>query len=281
MPVHGFFANFSARGFPKGNEGKTQGGLPLGNPVCLWQTELFKLNLKSSPSSSGYNRRRRLATGRSGKQQAERTAVRTAPIVCPEESPLARPQAQAFCRWGLTRRLRRGRWGCRPEGAVLSFEAKESTKESTRHGDYGKKAPIAHFDGGARNVARNEAGQLTHTGGARSCSPFSADKMGGPFSLRCLSPLCFAAAWVGMERSPCGLGCDGAAWPIQQGRRPAGLGNRVGWWREPRGPLPSGGKTPAELHVSLRPAPIGRGVGSRGTTPCRAAVTSQPSCMSF
>ena len=79
---------------------------------------------------SGHNRRRRLATRSSGKQQAGRTAVRTAPIVCPEESPLARPQAQAFCRWGLTRRLRRGRRGCRPEGAVLSFEAKESTKES-------------------------------------------------------------------------------------------------------------------------------------------------------
>ncbi len=38
--------------------------------------------------SSGYNRRRRLAPRSSGKQQAERTAVRTAPIVCPEESPL-------------------------------------------------------------------------------------------------------------------------------------------------------------------------------------------------
>ena len=39
-------------------------------------------------------------------------------------------------RSGLTRRLRRGWWGCRPEGgAVLSFEAKESTKESWRHGD--------------------------------------------------------------------------------------------------------------------------------------------------
>ena len=72
----------------RGNVGKTQGGLPLGNPVCLWQTELFKLNLKSSPSSSGYNRRRRLATRSSGKQQAGRTAVRTAPIVCPKESPL-------------------------------------------------------------------------------------------------------------------------------------------------------------------------------------------------
>ena len=88
MPVYGFLANFGARRFPKGNEGKTQGGLPLGNPVCLWQTELFKLNLKSSPSSSGYNRRKRLAPLSSRKQQAERTSVRAAPIVCPEESPL-------------------------------------------------------------------------------------------------------------------------------------------------------------------------------------------------
>ena len=35
----------------------------------------------------------------------------------------------------MTRRLRRGWSGCCPEGAVLSFEAKESTKESPRHGD--------------------------------------------------------------------------------------------------------------------------------------------------
>ena len=61
----------------------------------------------------------------------------------------------------------------------------------------GKKAPIAHFDGGARNVARNGVGQLTHTGGARSCSPFSAVKMGGPFSLRCLSPPCPGAVGGG------------------------------------------------------------------------------------
>ena len=109
LQTHEFPASFGARRFPKGNEGKRV--------------------------SSGYNRRRRLATRSSGKQQAERTAVRTAPIVCPEESPLVRPWAYTFRCWGLTRRLRRGRWGCRPEGAVLSFEAKESTKESTRHGD--------------------------------------------------------------------------------------------------------------------------------------------------
>ena len=135
LPSMGFLATFGARRFPKGNEGKTQGGLPLGNPVCLWQTELFKLNLKSSPSSSGYNRRRRLATGRSGKQQAERTAVRTAPIVCPEESLLgARRRNPPFPDEGLTRRLRRGWWGCRPEGGSTFFrsERKYQRKHAAR-----------------------------------------------------------------------------------------------------------------------------------------------------
>ena len=113
------------KGVQGGNEGKTQGGLPLGNPVCLWQTELFKLNLKSSPSSSGYNRRRRLATRSSGKQQAGRTAVRTAPIVCPEESPqCARRRKPLPCpRRGLTRRLRRELGLAVPWGALLLWEA--------------------------------------------------------------------------------------------------------------------------------------------------------------
>ena len=85
--------------------------------------------------SSGYNRRRRLATRSSGKQQAERTAVRTAPIVCPEESPLVRPQAHTPCPgWSLTRRLRRGRWGCRPEGGSTFFrsERKYQRKHAAR-----------------------------------------------------------------------------------------------------------------------------------------------------
>ena len=47
---------------------------------------------------SGHNRRRRLATRSSGKQQAGRTAVRTAPIVCPEESHPACSNRQQLCR---------------------------------------------------------------------------------------------------------------------------------------------------------------------------------------
>ena len=60
---------------------------------------------------------------------------------------------------GLTRRLRREWMGLPPRrGIVLSFDAKESTKESVRHGDSGKKPFIAHFDGGARYVARSGVG---------------------------------------------------------------------------------------------------------------------------
>ena len=153
--------------------------------------------------SSGYNRRRRLATRSSGKQQAERTAVRTAPIVCPEESPLLATIGDNVAVinspwWGLTRRLRREWMGLPPRrGIVLSFDAKESTKESVRHGDYGKKASIAHFGGGARYVARSGVGRPTFTFVRARSSPFSAVKMGGPFSLRCLSPLCSGAVGVG------------------------------------------------------------------------------------
>ena len=46
-------------------------------------------------------------------------------------------------------------WGAH---TFLSMAKEKCAKESQRHGDSGKKAPIAHFDGGARNVARNGAG---------------------------------------------------------------------------------------------------------------------------
>ena len=39
------------------------------------------------------------------------------------ESPLVRPQAQSPCTGGLTRRLRRGRRGCRPEGGSTFFRS--------------------------------------------------------------------------------------------------------------------------------------------------------------
>ena len=100
---------------------------------------------------------------------------------------------------GLTRRLRRGLGLAVPRGAhtFLSVAKEKCAKESQRHGDSGKKPFIAHFDGGARYVARSGGGQITPTIVRARSSPFSAVKMGGPFSLRCLSPLCSPAVGVG------------------------------------------------------------------------------------
>ena len=136
--------------------------------------------------------------------------------------------ANPLPRWGLTRRLRRGLGFAVPRGAhtFLSVAKEKCAKESQRHGNScgpprcasrasvcgspfgavlvlgslrspaGKKASIAHFDGGARYVARSGVGQLTHAIVRARSSPFSAVKMGGPFSLRCLSPLCSPAVGV-------------------------------------------------------------------------------------
>ena len=68
-----------------------------------------------------------------------------------------------------------------PRRAVLSFDAKESTKESQRHGDYGKKPFIAHFDGGARNVARNFVGELPPTFARAPVLPFFRRQNGRAF----------------------------------------------------------------------------------------------------
>ena len=111
------------------------------------------------------------------------------------KAPSAPAGANPCPRRGLTRRLRRGLGLVVPWGAhtFLSVAKEKCAKESQRHGDSGKKPFIAHFDGGARYVARSGVGQLTPTVVRARSSPFSAVKMGGPFSLRCLSPLCSPA----------------------------------------------------------------------------------------
>ena len=106
MPSHGVLVSFGARKFPKGNEGKRV--------------------------SSGYNRRRRLATRSSGKQQAERTAVRTAPIVCPEESPLVRPQAHTHCPGGNGR-------AAAPRGEYFLSKRKKVPKKARGTATAGKR----------------------------------------------------------------------------------------------------------------------------------------------
>ena len=118
------------------------------------------------------------------------------PPACIDKQQLCRKK---FPRQGLTRRLRRGLGLAVPRGAhtFLSVAKEKCAKESQRHGDSGKKASIAHFDGGARYVARSGVGRPTFTFVRARSSPFSAVKMGGPFSLRCLSPPCPGAVGGG------------------------------------------------------------------------------------
>ena len=169
MQPYGAFTLFFR--WPEGVQGRTEGNVsPVG---CPPKAEM---------------------TRSSGKQPAECTAVRAAPIVCPEESPpacigMCQPCRKKFPAKGLDAPTTARVMGLPPRrGIVLSFDAKESTKESQRHGDSGKKALIAHFGGGARYVARNMISQISPTIRRAPNSPFSAVKMGGPFSLRCLSP---------------------------------------------------------------------------------------------
>ena len=94
-----------------------------------------------------------------------------------------------------------------PSGAVLDLGSLRSPAR--------KKASIAHFAGGARNVARIKVASYFLRLCALLCSPFSAVKMGGPFSLRCLTPLCFPAVGAGQTQMTMigmfGGGLDGFA----------------------------------------------------------------------
>ena len=147
--------------------------------------------------------------------------------------------------WGLTRRLRRELGLAVPRGAhtFLSVAKEKCAKESQRHGDSGKKPFIAHFDGGARYVARSGVGRQTFTFVRARSSPFSAVKMGGPFSLRCLSPLCSPAVGGGQAypfrvgtlrydldifASQKASGISKSRWPLLRAMRP------VAEWRSLR-----------------------------------------------
>ena len=161
----------------------------------------------------------------------------------------------------LTRRLRRGWWGCRPEGDSTFFrrERKYQRKHAARRlqrrpaplrvAGFGLREPngwmprinsghpipalrpeqsdhvpwadcpqglsstsvrCAHPPGKSPLLPTFERGSSqcraqhcwranTHVR-ARSCSLLSSFKKGKAFSLRCLLPLCSAAAWVGADR---------------------------------------------------------------------------------
>ena len=86
-----------------------------------------------------------------------------------------------------------GRFGLRPR----PHWGHASLRDSSLRSPAGKKPLIAHFAGEARYVARTLIGKISLAIVRAPNSPFSAVKMGGPFSLRCLSPLCSPAVGVG------------------------------------------------------------------------------------
>ena len=141
-----------------------------------------------------------------------------------------------FFRPGLTRRLRRGRWGCRPEGGSTFFrsERKYQRKHAARRlqrrpaplrvAGFGLREPFglssasvrfAHppgkspllpiFERGSSQCRAQNCWRVNSHVRARSCSLFSSFKKGKAFSLRCLSPPSpLRSAWG--IRNPCRLG---------------------------------------------------------------------------
>ena len=114
--------------------------------------------------------------------------------------------------WGLTRRLRRGLGLAVPRGAhtFLSVAKEKCAKESQRHGDSGKKASIAHFDGGARYVARSMVKLTTFTFVRARAHSFPLSKRARLFpsaAYRRSAPP--QSAWG--KLTPCGVGYFGVA----------------------------------------------------------------------
>ena len=207
---------------------------------------------------------------------------------------------------GMTRRLRRERWGCRPEGGVLSFEAKESTKESQRHGNscgpprYASRASVCGSPFGAvldlgslrspfrekalycpllkegvRNVARNIVGEITLTFVRARAHSFPLSKRARLFpsaAYRRSAPPQLALGRLKWRR----LGCFGEAWMASQRKRPKGFPNHVSLWREPEGLSPDGGlrsTTNRKLNKTREP----RGLSpSGGKTPANFHVSLRP-----
>ena len=234
---------------------------------------------------SGHNRRRRLATRSSGKQQAGRTAVRTAPIVCPEESHPACINQRQLCRkqfpltgidaptparekglqpsWGthlLRRRSEEGAGGrAESHPASMTRDSFAVRNSPLRGPDAPTPARIgtcrpkerSHFSfGGERKVCKRKAAARRLREKALYCpfwrrgslcraqrswpatpaivrarsSPFSAAKMGGPFSLRCLSPLCSPAVGGG-QAYPLRVGMFRCSLEIFASQKASGISN--------------------------------------------------------
>ncbi len=106
-------------------------------------------------------------------------------------------------------------WGVH---TFLSVAKEKCAKESQRHGTTGKSPLLPILTAGlATSRAISLASYLLRSR-ALLCSPFSAVKMGGLFSLRCLTPLCSLAVGTGRTQIAV-LGSYSAAWRLRSAEK--------------------------------------------------------------
>ena len=197
-------------------------------------------------------------------------AVQDITIVCPEESLLLCSRVCQLCRkkipcWGMTRRLRRGWWGCRPEGGSTFFrsERKYQRKHAARR--LREKALYCPFlKEGVRNVARSIVGEITLTFVRARAHSFPLSKRArlfpsaayrrsappqlawGKLKWRCLGCSSVAGRLRSAEKQDYffsvvsirqtykrRLGYFGASWIFSQRKRPAWVPIHAGLLREP------------------------------------------------
>ena len=118
-------------------------------------------------------------------------------ISAPGRGPASSAMRQLGC-GGLTRRLRRGRWGCRPEeGSTFFRSERKYQRKPAALREKGFYCPFWRRGSQCRAQTSWRANSCYH---ARSCSLFSSFKKGKAFSLRYLSPLCSPAGGVGQTQ---------------------------------------------------------------------------------
>ena len=102
---------------------------------------------------------------------------------------------------GLTRRLRRGRWDCRTEGGKYFLSLRKKVpKKAGGTATTGKSLLLPILPAGLATSRVIKLDSYPQRLCALLCSPISAVKMGGPFSLRCLSPLVSPAGGAGQTQ---------------------------------------------------------------------------------
>ena len=139
---------------------------------------------------------------------ASRASVCGSPAGCPRPRGVRcrRSPCRSLC---SPPTLPAGRFGLRPR----PHWGHASLRDSSLRSPAGKKASTAHFDGGARNVARNEVGQLSHTLMRARARLFPPPKWAGLFPSAAYRRSASPQLALGRLKCRC-LGCFDGAWVV-------------------------------------------------------------------